>query len=72
MKAFIIKKGKKYLYSIEGPTNSVYSKDCPHIFKTLHEAELCCMPSKGEKIVKVDIKISETNEIKPKITTKES
>jgi hypothetical protein len=59
MKAYVIKKGKRYL-----TTNlNDYSKDYPVLFKSIQNAENEVMPTEGEKIIKVDFKITESKEI---------
>jgi hypothetical protein len=60
MKAYVIKKGKKYL----SHTKNGYTKDFPVIFGLIHEAIEEMSVSDNEKIVKIDFHFTEMGEIK--------
>ena len=69
VKAYVIKRGKRYLYDVLSGTHH-YTKNLPKLFRHIEDAErVCSLPCK-ERVIKVDVKIQDSTEIKPKKTTK--
>ena len=65
VKAYVVKRGKRYLYDVLSGTHH-YTKDLPKLFRHIEDAErVCSLPCK-ERVIKVDVKIQDSTEIKPK------